>query len=93
MSNKITLKNISQFIEGNSKMFLNELGFQPEHIQQQISYRMLKCSDCVKVGKCKVCGCNVPGKLYVRESCNPERFPDLMSNLEWIKYKESNDIK
>lgn len=94
MKQKITVKNIKSFLEGNIQLGLEQLHLQPEHIQEQISYRMLKCSDCVKVGKCKVCGCNVPGKLYVKESCNKgERFPDLMSNLEWIKYKESNDIK
>jgi hypothetical protein len=75
-------------------MFLGNLGLQPQHIKEQIAYRMLKCSDCMEAGKCKVCGCDVPGKLYVNESCNKgERFPDLMSKPEWDKYKENNDIK
>lgn len=91
---RITIKNIKEYIEGNSKMFLDDLGLQPEHIKQQISYRMLKCNDCVKAGKCKMCGCDVPGKLYVQKSCNNNTiFPDLMNKLEWDKYKETNDIK
>jgi hypothetical protein len=89
----ITLKNIKQYIEGNSKMFLNDIGLQPEHIKEQISYRMLKCKDCLLKKQCIKCGCSVPGKLYVKESCNLERFPDLISRVEWEKYKIDNDIK
>lgn len=92
---KITIDNIKQYIEGNSKMFLNKLGFQAKHLQEQIAYRMIQCKDdCMIVKKCKYCGCDVPGKMYVSKSCNNnERFPDLMSKIEWDKYKYTNDIK
>lgn len=92
---KITFKNISQYIEGNTKMFMDYLGFQPQHIKEQIAYRMLICKDdCMKTGSCKYCSCDIPGKMFVKESCNNnERFPDLMNKVEWIKYKEENGIK
>jgi len=98
MENKkpqINLHNIKSFLEGNIQLGLEQLHLQPTHIQEQIAYRRLLCSnDCMITGKCKYCGCEVLGKTSVKESCNKnERFPDLMSNLEWIKYKESNDIK
>lgn len=91
---QITYKNIKSYIEGNTKMFLADIGFQAEHLKEQIAYRILICSDCVATGNCKKCGCDLPEKLYVKESCNKgERFPDLMSKLEWDKYKITNDIK
>ena len=95
MKQKITVKNIKSFLEGNIQLGLESLNIQPEHIQEQIAYRRLLCSnDCMITGKCKYCGCEVLGKTSVKESCNKnERFPDLMSKLEWDKYKTQNDIK
>jgi hypothetical protein len=47
----------------------------------------------MKFGYCIECGCSVPGKLYVKESCNGgKRFPDLMSREDWEKYKSENNI-
>lgn len=91
---KITLKNIKQFLEGNSKMLAAQVGFLAPHIAEQVAYRMLLCKDCLIDGACKYCGCDVPGKLYVWQSCNDgERFPDMMNQEDWIKFKETNDIK
>lgn len=94
MKQKIILHNIKSFLEGNGQRVLEELKLQPQHIQEQIAYRRLACADdCVITNKCIKCGCDFKGKTSVRESCNPKRFPDLMSNLEWIKYKDINGIK
>ena len=91
--NRITIKNIKAYIEGNSKMFLSKVGFQAEHLKEQVAYRVLMCKDdCVPQGYCKECGCTLPGKHYVAESCNPERFPDLMSAKEWEEFKKQNNI-
>jgi hypothetical protein len=90
---KITISKIKQYIEGNTQMILDKIGMQPKWYQEQIAYRSLMCGDCIKAGACKECGCEVPGKLYVAESCNEgKRFPDLMSEEEWIKYKQENGI-
>lgn len=93
MKKEITLTNIKSFLEGNGQRVLEELNLQPDHIKEQIAYRRLLCKDdCAVNNACIKCGCDFKGKTSVRESCNPERFPDLMSNLEWIKYKEENGI-
>mgnify|MGYP003494799873 FL=1 len=47
MSKEITLSNIYNFIEGNTRLFTKSV--QPDHIKCQIAYRMLKCAnDCAK---------------------------------------------
>jgi len=95
MNKKITLSNIQQYLEGNSQMILDRMGLQPDWYREQIAYRMLQCKDdCIPAGKCKYCGCSVPGKLYVTQSCNyGSRFPDLMNEENWNKYKEEHQIK
>jgi hypothetical protein len=52
------------------------------------------CKDeCVDLGYCVYCGCDIPGKLYVKDSCNGgERFPDLMNKKDWEKFKLDNEI-
>lgn len=78
-------------MKGNSKMFLSKVGFQAEHLKEQVAYEIYLC---VKVmcpsGYCQKCYCDLPGKHYVAESCNPERFPDLMSAKEWEEFKQNN---
>lgn len=93
MEKKITIKNIKSFLEGNSNMLLDKIGFQPAHIKEQVAYRIMMCESCMLNGKCEVCGCDVPGKLYVKESCNKGvKFPDLMSRQEWDVFKKENGI-
>jgi hypothetical protein len=91
----ITLKNISQFIEGNLKMLGDQLNLLQDHECEQIFYRSQICeSDCMRLGYCIYCGCDLPGKLYVNESCNNgDRFPDLMNKSDWEKFKSENGIK
>ena len=92
MSKQITAQNIYNFIEGNTRLFTKEL--QPSHILEQISYRMLICKDdCGRDGKCIKCGCDYPGRVYTSQSCNLDRFPNLMSRLEWEEFKIKNNIK
>jgi len=95
MQKKITSQHIFNFIEGNTRMFTDSLGFQPQHIKEQVAYRLLMCKDdCVKDGYCKHCQCPLPNRAYATDSCNKgERFPDLMKKVEWDKYKEENGIK
>ena len=89
----ITLKNIKAYIEGNTRMLGDNFGIVDEHIKEQVAYRATICKECVDAGKCTYCGCKVPGKLYVKESCNKgERFPNLMSKEDWEKFKNENNI-
>jgi hypothetical protein len=91
---KITLKNIGQFIEGNIKMLGDKMHLLADHEKEQVAYRALICKDeCVELGYCVYCGCDIPGKLYVKKSCNGgERFPDLMNKPDWDKFKKDNRI-
>lgn len=90
----ITPKKIFQFIEGNLKMLGDKFDMIPQHEREQVLYRSEICkNDCMKYGYCVNCGCSVPGKLYVKKSCNDGgRFPDLMDAEDWEKYKEENNI-
>jgi hypothetical protein len=93
MKHKITLSNIKSFIEGNTQLLLEEFKLQPEHIKEQIVYRRLICKDdCAINNACIKCGCDFKGKTSVSKSCNPERFPDLMSAKDWEEYKKENKI-
>jgi hypothetical protein len=89
MLKNVTFKNVSAFVEGNTKQILADMGLQPKHIEEQIMYRASLCSSCINAGKCEVCGCKVPGKLYVAKSCNPDKFPDLMDNNKWEEFKKN----
>lgn len=90
----ITPKKIFQFVEGNLKMLGDEFGILPDSQKEQVLYRSQICKDdCIKYGYCIECGCSVPGKLYVKKSCNGgKRFPDLMPSADWEKYKSDNNI-
>ena len=92
MSQKITLNNIFNFIEGNARMFnKNNLA---NHIKEQISYRMILCqNDCAKTRQCVKCGCDYPGRIYTTESCNTDRFPDFMSRIDWEEFKKDKNIE
>ena len=92
---KITPKKIFQFIEGNLKLLGDRMHLLPAHEREQVFYRSEICkNDCMIYEYCSYCGCSVPGKLYVTESCNGgERFPDLMGAKEWEKYKQENNIE
>lgn len=94
MSQKITLSNIKQYIEGNTQLVLENLNLQPDHLKEQIAYRRLICKDdCAVEGKCIKCGCEFLGKTSVKQSCNSDRFPDLMDKENWDKYKIENNIE
>lgn len=90
----ITPKKVLQFIKGHLKMFSDTFHILPLHEKEQVFYRADICKDtCMKLGYCQKCGCSLPGKLYVNESCNGgELFPDLMTAVEWEKYKEDHNI-
>ena len=88
------IKKIIQFLEGNIKMLGDEFDLLPQHQREQVLYRSEICKyECVPYGYCVECGCSVPGKLYVKESCNGgKKFPDLMSKLDWEAFKKNNNI-
>jgi hypothetical protein len=94
MGKKITLKDLMSYTEGNAKQVVDKFDLLPKYKKEQVEWRKSICvNDCMIEGKCKYCGCSVPGKLYVKKSCNDgERFPDMMDELEWNYYKKINGI-
>jgi hypothetical protein len=91
----LTPRNIYHFLQGNIRWFGDEFKVLPRHIKEQVIYRAHFCQDdCVRAGQCRYCGCSLPGKFYVTESCNQgKRFPDLMGKEEWEQYKIDNNFK
>ncbi len=90
---EINIKNIKSFIRGHYNMYLDKLGAYPKHKQEQILYRISLCSDCVTNKGCKHCGCPPHKKVYDDKSCNNgERFPDMLSEVEWNNFKINNKI-
>lgn len=91
---EINFKNISQFIEGNIRMVGDRFKLLPKYKKEQVLWRLEICKDdCAKIGKCKYCGCSIPGKLYVEKSCNKgKRFPDMMSENEWEEFKKEKNL-
>jgi hypothetical protein len=89
------IKDVYSFVEGNIKMLGDRLNILPAHEKEQVIYRSLICkNDCLALGYCRYCGCDVPGKLYVTKSCNDgELFPDIMNKEDWEKYKVENNIE
>jgi hypothetical protein len=91
----ITPNNIKQFLQGNIRWFGDYFNVLPRHLKEQVLWRASICKDdCVPYGKCKYCGCELPGKFYADKSCNEGvRFPDLMEKEDWEKYKKENNTK
>lgn len=94
MKKQITLNNIKSFLEGYKNMFLLQLGTKPDWFKEQVAYRMSACAnDCMIKRECIKCGCSIPAKMMIEQSCNNERFPDIMNEQEWINFKKLNGIR
>lgn len=90
---KNLLTNIRNFIEGYSRLFYNRLIGLPKYQQEQIEYRTSLCKDdCAKQGKCIVCSCTFPDRLFTITTCNKDRFPDILNEEEWKQYKKDNGL-
>jgi len=93
MSKKITLSNINNFITGSTRQALDQVGIIAPHVKEQVKYRLATChEDCVPKGACRNCGCTLPGRAFSTPSCDPSRFPDLMTEEDWNNYKQEHEI-
>lgn len=87
---KITLGNVKSFLQGKTRKVIDHFNLLPIHIQEQVAFRENKCKKSCPT-KCQHCGCETPGRWFSDESCNDgEKFPDLMNNVDWEKYKKKN---
>ena len=88
MSKEINKKNVLNYLEGRTNQLLSKLNIKSESFEEQVEYRKSKCRDCIKDGQCPYCGCPVPDRFYTTSSCNNGiRFPDIMSDEEWLDFK------
>lgn len=86
--------NFKELIEANIDYYKDKFFHMPIYLKEQTLYRLDKCKyDCLVTGKCKHCGCPTKVKVWAHTSCNKgERFPDLMTYLEWQEFKKINNI-
>jgi|TARA_R110000822_G_scaffold152112_8_gene291364 hypothetical protein len=85
----ITIDNVHNFLVGNLKYYKSKVITVPDHIKEQLQHRLDLCGDCIEAEGCIKCGCPVVKKHFLKKSCNPERFPDLMEKEEWDEYKKT----
>ena len=94
MSKEINLKNIRGLLAGNFRYYRDKFFKYPDWLQEQLQYRYSKCkSDCIPNKACTICECPPLKKHFLKESCNPDRFPDLMDELDWIDYKHKHNLR
>lgn len=99
MKHKINLTNIKAFIQGNYRLIVDNMNpsFVPKFMglepykREQIAYRMEVCKDSCKT-TCQSCGCSTPGKFFVDKQCGGNKYPDLMNEENWNKFKKENNI-
>lgn len=66
----ITPENIKAYISGNN-LHSRAQSLKPHEIEQ-VKFRAALCSDCLKAGKCRVCGCTTPQLFYARNKKDAE---------------------
>jgi len=90
---EITGSKIKSFIQGYSRYYFDNIVGLPEYIKEQVYYRLYTCKDtCLISGKCEICSCPTIKKAYANDSCNKNKFPDLMSNGEWKEFRAQKDF-
>ena len=56
------LNKARDFLEGNINYLQKDS--LPSYMQEQISLRAYLCSDCMALGRCKICNCPTPKLFY-----------------------------
>lgn len=91
---QLTFNNMKGFIQGNVRKFLEDIDYNnlDYYIREQIIYRSLTCRTCTIEGKCVICGCQTPEKFYEDRACEGEKYPYMLEEKEWLKFKQDNNI-
>lgn len=92
----ITTYNTLNFLQGYYNTAKSYLDTLPRHIQEQAIHRAVLCSDCLKLGKCKICKCSTPAMFLApnkHDSLN--KWGAMLEEDEWNKFKETltEDVK
>jgi len=85
----ITIDNVGNFLKGNFEYYKSKIVEVPEHIREQLQHRLSLCGDCIERNGCIKCNCPPLKKHFLKKSCNPQRFPDLMEAEEWEEFKKT----
>jgi hypothetical protein len=66
----------------------------PPHVIKQVFIRMNECPECVKDGKCIVCGCDTMGKMFdPYATCSLDRWGPNDSKERFEEREEKFKIK
>lgn len=85
-SNKITIQNVKNFIQGSYRLYT--LQDQPIYIIEQLWYRLSKVNpDCLNNRMCP-CSCPLVSKQLADQPCEKNCYPLLMDKTTWATYKE-----
>ena len=91
---QLTIDNFIGFIQGTSRKFLEDIGFDSLnwYVKEQIIWRSISCSQCTIEGKCVKCKCHTPEKYYDDRGCESGNYPKMLNEQDWIEYKLINNI-
>lgn len=92
MKNKINLKNIFYYLQGNIRYYLYYSQFDGlirNHIIEQIDAR-ITCMDttCYAQGSCKLCGCETTHLQMCNKSCEKPCYPAMVNKEDWKNFKQ-----
>lgn len=89
----MTIKDVTNFVVGNYNYYVDRHNM-PNHIREQILFRMLKCAKCTYRGKCVHCGCTTPNMFFSSTKVDSEEnWPSefILDKEKWEAYKASLD--
>ena len=93
---KLDFFHIRKFLEGYFKFYYYKyfaMRGKPTHIKEQVLYRMTLSKKCFENGACLICGCPTTEAFYiVKASCEGNCYPEMMTKLQWKKFKLEHGI-
>ena len=85
------ISDVFWFFQGNMRYFLVKcfgLGVLRRHIREQVVARVMSAHvECVRSGRCRMCGCHTPALFYAGKSCDGDCYPRMMGSADWELFK------
>lgn len=92
MKNKINLKNIISYIQGNIRYHIYYSNYKfllRNHIKEQIEYRINSMNRiCYDQGSCIKCGCVTTALQMANKECEGNCYPKMFSKKTWNDWKK-----
>jgi hypothetical protein len=66
---KVNLENIVNVVKGTSYYVMYKQSLLSKGLSEQFEKRMNDCKPCIDNGKCFLCGCKTPEKLFTEKGC------------------------